>query len=136
VKSELTSRFTRWPCSSTNGYLKIPARAEVERQVAARAPFVLHEETEGPARQRRLARAVGKRRLLRQPEQEIGEIESAPAGERASVAGVNPGEHKLAVGVALVVRRGLVVIEHAACLDLVPAERPAPGDVGADAIAN
>ena len=115
---------------------EIPAHAQVERQVAAGPPLVLKEEPKVPPGQGRLARAVGDRRLLRHPEEEIGEVEPGQSAERAAIGGVDPGEHERAVGVALVVGRRLVVVEHAARLDLMPAERPAPVDVGADAIAD
>src|SRR6185436_16377490 len=81
-------------------------------------------------------RAVGNRCLLRHPEQEIGKVEPVLATEDTAVRGVNPGEHERAVGIALVIGGGLVVIERAARLDLVPTERMAPGGVGADAIAD
>ena len=98
---------------------QLVADAEIERQLRALPPVVLDEEARLATAQRDVARAVLHRRLLRQAEQEIGEVGSAVACGRQSAGRVEPREDEGAVGVGIGIAAGAIDADVAAGAELV-----------------
>ena len=106
---------------------QLVAEPEVEGQRRALAPVVLHEQAHRSAVQLDVAGPVLQARLLRQPEQEVGEVEAVAARGRRAARGVQAGEDERPARVRIgAVARGVPPVVAAEPQRVRP-DRPRPG---------
>ena len=106
---------------------QLVADAEVERQLRALPPVVLQKRLIDVPDIRTLPGPVLHRRLLRQAEQEVGEVEPAAARGLGSAGGVQAREHERAARVGVGLAVDAIEADVAAEAQRVPRERPRPG---------